>query len=46
MTVHTPLDKHLADEIVQRAQQRGVTPHEELARVIEAGMGRVYDTDQ
>jgi ribonuclease HI len=46
VTVHTPLDKELADEIVQRAQQRGVTPHEELARLIEAGMRRVYDTDQ
>jgi ribonuclease HI len=46
VTVHTPLDKTLADEIVQRAQQRGVTPHEELARLIEAGMTAVYDTDQ
>lgn len=46
VTVHTPLDKSLADEIVQRAQQRGVTPHEELARLIEAGMGTVYNTDQ
>ncbi len=46
VTVHTPLDKPLADEIVHRAQQRGVTPHEELARLIEAGMTAVYDTDQ
>lgn len=46
VTVHTPLEKSLADEIVQRAQQRGVTPHEELARLIEAGMTAVYDTDQ
>jgi len=46
VTVHTPLDKTLADEIVQRAQQRGVTPHDELARLIEAGMTAVYDTDQ
>ena len=46
VTVHTPLDKTLADEIVERAQRRGVTPHEELARLIEAGMTAVYDTDQ
>jgi ribonuclease HI len=46
VTVHTPLDKTLADEIVQQAQQRGVTPHEELSRLIQAGMTAVYDTDQ
>ena len=46
VTVHTPVDKEIADEIVQRAQQRGITPHQELARLIEAGMTAVYDTDQ
>ncbi len=46
VTVHTPLDKTLADEIVQRAQERGVTPHEELARLIKAGMASVYELDR
>ena len=46
VTVHTPVDKEVADEIVQRAQERGITPHQELARLIEAGMTAVYDTDQ
>lgn len=46
VTVHTPLDKALADEIVHRAQQRGVTAHEELARLIQAGMTAVYNTEQ
>lgn len=42
VTVHTPLDKPLADEIVKRAHQRGTTPHQELARLIEAGMDSLY----
>lgn len=46
VTVHTPLDKPLADEIVERAQQRGVTPHQELARLIQAGMDTLYDISQ
>lgn len=46
VTVHTPVDKEIADEIVQRAQERGITPHQELARLIQAGMTAVYDTDQ
>ena len=46
VTVHTPLDRILADEIVTRAQQRGITPHQELARVIEAGMDVLYRTEQ
>lgn len=45
-TVHTQLDRDLADTIVQRAQQRGTTPHEELARLIQAGMDAVYTTDE
>lgn len=46
VTVHTPLERKLADEIVQRARQREVTPHQELARLIQAGMDALYDTDQ
>lgn len=46
VTVHTPLDKARADHIVTHAQRRGVTPHEELARLIEAGMDVVYGTDE
>lgn len=42
VTVHTPLDQHLADEIVDRAHQRGTTPHQELARLIEAGIEALY----
>ena len=42
VTVHTPLDRSLADEIVTRAQQRGVTPHQELAALIQAGMKTTY----
>ena len=36
----------MADEIVTRAQQRGITPHQELARLIEAGMDVLYRTEQ
>lgn len=46
VTVHTALDRTLADEIVQRARQRDVTPHQELARLIQAGMDALYDIDQ
>ena len=46
VTVHTPLDRTRADEIVTRAQQRGITPHQELARLIEAGMDVLYRTEQ
>ena len=46
VTVHTPLERKMADEIVSRAQQRGVTPHQELARLIEAGMDVLYRTEQ
>lgn len=46
VTVHTPLHKELADKIVQRAQQRGATPHEELARLIQAGMDAEYTTNE
>lgn len=46
VTVHTQLDKDLADTIVKRAQQRGATPHEELARLIQAGMDSAYTTNE
>lgn len=46
VTVHTALERALADEIVQRAQQREVTPHQELARLIEAGMQALYGISQ
>lgn len=46
VTVHTPLDNELADKIVQRAQQRGATPNEELARLIQAGMDALYTTNE
>lgn len=42
VTVHTSLNKALADEIVQHAQQRGVSPHYELAVLIQAGMDTIY----
>lgn len=45
VTVHTPLDRQLADHIVDQANRRHVTPHEELARVIQAGMDALYDID-
>ncbi len=46
VTVHTPLDRDMADEIVSRAQERGHTPHQELARLIEAGMDVLYRTEE
>lgn len=46
VTVHTALERALADEIVQRAQQREVTPHQELARLIQAGMEALYGINQ
>lgn len=44
VTVHTYLERHMSDEIVQQARQRNVTPHEELARLIRSGMDALYDT--
>src|SRR5699024_4284410 len=46
ITVHTSLNKVLADEIVQHAQQRGVSPHYELAVLIQAGMDAIYGTNE
>lgn len=46
VTVHTPLEKTLADRIVHHAQQRGVTPHQELARLIQAGMDALYSRQE
>lgn len=46
VTVHTPLDKNLADRIVEQAIHRGLTPHEELARLIQAGIAVEYGTDE
>src|SRR5699024_8541808 len=46
VTVHTQLDQELADTIVRYAQQRGATPHDELARLIQAGMDAEYSTNE
>ena len=46
ITVHTSLNKALADRIVQHAQQRGVSPHYELAVLIQAGMDAIYGTNE
>ena len=37
VNVWCPLDKALADEIVERAKALGLTPHALLAQVIEVG---------
>lgn len=43
ITVHTPIDRKMANIIVQRSKQRGVTPNQELAMLIELGMQKAYN---
>ena len=46
VNVWCPLDKALADEIVERAKALGLTPHTLLAQVIELGWKEHRDSDK
>lgn len=43
VTVHCDLDKELADRIVAAAQQKNITPHQELAALIRTGVENSYN---